>query len=123
MLDVAATRRLAQAGWEIGPHTRTHARLTDLDDDAVDDEIAGSSDRVRADVQEPRTFAYLFGAHDARSVAAVERLGLAAVVKVLHGRAGVGDDPARLPRIEVTGATGTGRLMLAVLLGRRCHVR
>ncbi len=39
---------LAEAGWEIGSHTRTHPRLTRLADDALRDELATS----RAELEE-----------------------------------------------------------------------
>ena len=40
--------RLQEAGWEVGSHTRTHPRLTNLDDDAVRDELAESRREIAA---------------------------------------------------------------------------
>jgi peptidoglycan/xylan/chitin deacetylase (PgdA/CDA1 family) len=62
---------LADAGWEIGSHTRTHARLPELGDDALQAELAGS----RAECTERtgracEAVAYPYGDVDARVVAA-----------------------------------------------------
>ena len=41
---------LRAAGWEIGSHSRTHARLATLDDDGLADELAGSRERLEAEL-------------------------------------------------------------------------
>jgi peptidoglycan/xylan/chitin deacetylase (PgdA/CDA1 family) len=53
---------LTEAGWEIGSHTRTHPRLTQLDSDAVAAELEGSrADCEGALGRECRSLAYPFG--------------------------------------------------------------
>lgn len=58
---------LAAAGWEIGSHTRTHPRLTQLSDEALDDELRGSREACeRALGRSCTSLAYPFGDFDAR---------------------------------------------------------
>lgn len=69
---------LTEAGWEVGSHSRTHPRLSALDDAALADELAGS----RADCEEStgrpcRTLAYPYSDFDARVVAATGAAGYA----------------------------------------------
>lgn len=77
---------LADAGWEVGSHTRTHPRLTQLSDEALAEELGGSRDACERALGWPcRSLAYPFGDTDARvaeaageagyEVAAIENLG------------------------------------------------
>lgn len=51
------------AGWEIGAHGRTHTRLTEMDDAAIDAELAGAIDDVVARFGvRPVSFSSPFGA-------------------------------------------------------------
>ncbi len=60
-------RELAGAGWEIGSHSKTHARLTQLDDDALAREIDGSRISLQEITGRPvRCFAYPYGSQNAR---------------------------------------------------------
>jgi peptidoglycan/xylan/chitin deacetylase (PgdA/CDA1 family) len=69
-------RRLRDAGWEIGSHTRTHARLIALDDAALAEELEDSHERLAAELGAPcRTLAYPFGEADERVVAAARAAG------------------------------------------------
>ena len=80
---------LAEAGWEIGSHTRTHPHLTTLDDDALRAELTESRATVEQRLGRPcPTLAYPYGDHDERVVAAAGAAGYAAA----------GTLPARLPR-------------------------
>jgi len=75
-LDWDELRRLQAAGWEIGSHSRTHARLTTLDDAALADELVGSRERLAAELGVPcRTIAYPFGEADERVIAAAGAAG------------------------------------------------
>jgi peptidoglycan/xylan/chitin deacetylase (PgdA/CDA1 family) len=67
---------LAEAGWEVGSHTRSHPRLTHTDDGELTDELAGS----RADLQDrlglaPSAVAYPFGDTDRRVMRAADDAG------------------------------------------------
>jgi peptidoglycan/xylan/chitin deacetylase (PgdA/CDA1 family) len=74
-----ALRALRDRGWEIGSHTRTHARLLGVDDARLAEELAGSRDRIEAELGGPcRTLAYPFGEADERVIAAARAAGYAA---------------------------------------------
>jgi peptidoglycan/xylan/chitin deacetylase (PgdA/CDA1 family) len=67
---------LAAAGWEIGAHTRTHPRLTTLDDDRLAVELLGSREDCEQRLGRPcRSLAYPYGDVDERVVAAAGKAG------------------------------------------------
>jgi peptidoglycan/xylan/chitin deacetylase (PgdA/CDA1 family) len=67
---------LAAAGWEIGSHTRTHPRLTELDDVALAAELRGSRRDLESRLGLPcRSLAYPYGDEDARVVRAAGQAG------------------------------------------------
>jgi peptidoglycan/xylan/chitin deacetylase (PgdA/CDA1 family) len=67
---------LADHGWEIGSHTRTHPRLTTVSDDALDDELAESRSACERELGRAcQSIAYPFGDHDERVVAATRNVG------------------------------------------------
>jgi peptidoglycan/xylan/chitin deacetylase (PgdA/CDA1 family) len=69
-------RRLAEAGWEIGSHSRTHPMLTQLDDDAVARELAESRRECEEGLDRQCTsVAYPYGDHDERIVRAARAAG------------------------------------------------
>jgi len=109
---------LADAGWEIGSHTRTHPRLTTLDDEALSGELQGS----RADCEQRLgrpcpTVAYPYGDVDARVVAAAVDAGYEAAA-ALPSR--FNDDRRHeWPRVGVYNKDGLGRFRLKVWRGRR----
>jgi peptidoglycan/xylan/chitin deacetylase (PgdA/CDA1 family) len=67
---------LAERGWEVGSHTRTHPRLTQVDDAVLADELAGSRDECERRLDRPCTsVAYPYGDVDARVVDAADDAG------------------------------------------------
>jgi peptidoglycan/xylan/chitin deacetylase (PgdA/CDA1 family) len=81
-------RLLADAGWEVGSHTRSHARLPELDDACLAEELEGS----RRDCEERlgtvcRSLAYPYGDVDARVARAAEAAGYHAAGPMLRGAA------------------------------------
>lgn len=93
---------LSAKGWEIGSHTVTHARLTELDEAELDDELRGSRELLEDRIGVPcRSIAYPYGAVDERVRAAAARAGFAAGC-VSDGRLR-GADPLRWPRVGVDG--------------------
>jgi peptidoglycan/xylan/chitin deacetylase (PgdA/CDA1 family) len=81
-------RELAAAGWEIGSHTRTHPRLTQLGDEELAEELRGSRERCEAELDRPvPTLAYPYGDVDARVADAAGEAGYtaaAALPKRMH---------------------------------------
>jgi peptidoglycan/xylan/chitin deacetylase (PgdA/CDA1 family) len=79
---------LADAGWEIGSHSRRHARLTELGDSALAEELSASRQECETRIGRPcRTLAYPYGAVDARVMWAARAAGYDAA----------GAPPLRLP--------------------------
>jgi len=78
-LSWAQLADLDRAGWEIGSHTRTHPRLTRLDDEALAKELVASRAACERALGRPcRSFAYPYGDVDRRVVAAAGRAGYVA---------------------------------------------
>ncbi len=72
---------LARAGWEIGSHTCTHARLPALGDAPLADELLRSRQECEQRLGAPcRTIAYPYGDSDARVAAAAAAAGYVATV-------------------------------------------
>ena len=93
-------RSLAGRGWEIGSHTRSHPRLTQLGDEALDDELQRSRAVCEDRLQQPcESVAYPYGDHDLRVAEAAGRAGYRSggtLPKRLRAR-----DPLRWPRVGV----------------------
>jgi peptidoglycan/xylan/chitin deacetylase (PgdA/CDA1 family) len=71
-------RGLADRGWEIGSHTRTHPHLTRLADDELLGELRGSREECEAGVGRPcRSIAYPYGDYDDRVIEATGAAGYA----------------------------------------------
>jgi peptidoglycan/xylan/chitin deacetylase (PgdA/CDA1 family) len=78
--------RLADEGWEIGSHTQTHSRLTDLDNAALGRELSESREACAARLGLPcSSIAYPFGAADARVAVAAGAAGYRAGAAVEAG--------------------------------------
>ncbi len=104
---------LAQAGWEIGSHTRSHPHLPALSDAALDDELQGSRGECERQLGLPcRTLAYPYGDHDDRVVAAVARAGYSAA-GTLPSKL-VAGGPLRWPRVGLYHSDGTLTFRLKV---------
>jgi peptidoglycan/xylan/chitin deacetylase (PgdA/CDA1 family) len=92
---------LAEAGWEIGGHTRTHPDLCALSvsDAQLEDEIAGSGDAVAERLgRNVTSFAYPYGRFDERAERIVTRVYSAGCTTRLC-RATI-EPVARLPRVD-----------------------
>lgn len=105
-------RDLADAGHEIGSHTRTHPILPQLDDAALRDEIAGSRKSLEANLRRPVTsFCYPNGDFDDRVEKAVADAGYECATAVEFGVNSANESPFRLRRWfmhedRLRGATG-----------------
>jgi len=68
--------RLVGAGWEVGSHTVSHPRLTEIDDESLERELTESRRVCEDQLGAPCTsLAYPYGDHDERVAAATARAG------------------------------------------------
>lgn len=102
--------QLAEAGIEIGAHTRSHPDLTRLAPSQVADECAGSADRIAAELgTRPGSFAYPYGLVN-ETVAQVARAGFARSCTTEFRPLAAVEDPARLPRLDAFYLRGPGQV-------------
>ena len=89
---------LGDGGWEIGSHTCSHPRLSQLDDDALQAELVESRQACEARLGACRTLALPYGDGDARVIAAAREAGYFAIA----GLPGSGmTSPVGWPRVGV----------------------
>lgn len=117
-LSWAELRELRDAGWEIGSHTRSHPRLSRLDDAALSDELAGARETCEAHLGRPcHALAYPYGDFDERVVGAARRSGYLAAgtlsARLLEG------STLETPRIGIYHADAPWRFRLKVASGTR----
>ena len=91
-------RQLRDAGWEVASHTWSHARLPQLNDDALATELVRSREKCAAEMGEPcETLAYPYGDCDSRVEAAAREAGYAAAATIRPGP----ERPYSWPRIGI----------------------
>ena len=111
-------RDLARRGVAIGSHTLTHPNLTDLDDAALEREVAGARAALRESTgTDVAHFCYPFGEWNERARAAVVRAGYATSVTTERGKVRAGADAHALPRLTVGKNMGLVRFAKRVLIG------
>jgi glycosyltransferase involved in cell wall biosynthesis/peptidoglycan/xylan/chitin deacetylase (PgdA/CDA1 family) len=125
LLDAPGLRTLAEASIEAGAHSRTHRPLTELSDRELEDEVDGSlADLHAAGIGRPRMFAYPEGAYDGRVTNRAKSAGLEACFTIAPGVATPGQDPFRIPRIEILRSDGTwGCLRKVIKAGHGSQTR
>lgn len=90
------------SGFEIGAHTRTHARLSALSGSELWSEIYGSRrDLADLGVGPILSFAYTYGDFDSETLRYVKEARFRAARTTLPGFADLATDPYRLPRMSV----------------------
>jgi peptidoglycan/xylan/chitin deacetylase (PgdA/CDA1 family) len=107
IMDQRAMQLWLESGNEIGSHTVSHPRLTELDDESARREIfesRGELQRITGTAVDH--FCYPYGDHDGRSIALVRGAGYASAVTARRGPAVPGSDPFGLPRITVNRGRG-----------------
>jgi peptidoglycan/xylan/chitin deacetylase (PgdA/CDA1 family) len=109
---------LAEAGWEIGSHTRTHPHLTTLDDETLRDELVRSREEVEERLGRAcPTLAYPYGDYDERVVEAAGAAGYSAASTLparLHR-----ERPLAWPRVGVYRVDDGRRFRLKISRGMR----
>jgi len=103
-------RGLQGEGWEIGSHTMTHPRLTELDSEACLHELVSSREFLAERFGSCETIAYPFGDADDRVAALAERAGYLAGGTL--PRSLRRDAPLLRPRVAVSGPDSRFRVWL-----------
>jgi peptidoglycan/xylan/chitin deacetylase (PgdA/CDA1 family) len=114
-LGWADLERLAEAGWEVGSHTVSHACLTDADEGVLDEQLGGSRQAIAARLGGCRSVSYPYGIADHRVARAAADAGYAGGCTLAGAH--LEDGPFLRSRVELTAAD-TG-LRLRVQLRRR----
>jgi peptidoglycan/xylan/chitin deacetylase (PgdA/CDA1 family) len=106
---------LADAGWEIGSHTRTHPRLTELDDSRLAEELVGSREDCERELGIPcRSLAYPYGDPNQRVVDAARAAGYAAAATLPGPKLPPSPDPHVYPREGIYRKDGRLRFELKI---------
>jgi peptidoglycan/xylan/chitin deacetylase (PgdA/CDA1 family) len=102
LLNAAELRQMHAGGMEIGSHTVNHARMPELDDASLRRELTDSKAALEDAIGAPvSSFAYPYGAWDARCADAVRKARYAAACTTRTGWAMRDGDPYRLRRLTV----------------------
>jgi peptidoglycan/xylan/chitin deacetylase (PgdA/CDA1 family)/GT2 family glycosyltransferase len=103
-----------------GAHTRTHPALPALPPERLAEELRGSREDLTERLGKPvPDFAYPYGELDEEVVAAVGEAGFATACTVEPRLAGQGEEPLRIPRLEVRAEDSLPRFLLHLLFGER----
>ena len=129
LMDWGTLGRLANAGIELGAHTRRHPSLDSLPATALAEEIGGSASEMESHLgRRPTAFAYPYGIAPAAAVEQVRAsfaLGVTTELRALYAA----DDPLRIPRLdayylrEPDGLAGWGTTRFRAYLRLRAAVR
>jgi peptidoglycan/xylan/chitin deacetylase (PgdA/CDA1 family) len=102
LLNAMELREMQSAGMEIGSHTVSHARLTQIDDSHLRSELVESKHALENILgAEVGSFAYPYGAWDARCEAAVQVAGYARACTTRTGWSLTDNNTYRLRRLTV----------------------
>lgn len=106
-LSMSELQELKKSGLvAIEPHTKTHARLSELDERTAREEIAGSKRAVEDLLGgQCASFAYPWGSLNSETPRIVRECGFAGAVTVEEGTVGPASDKFRLPRVAVDSRT------------------
>ncbi|HEV3407610.1 MAG TPA: polysaccharide deacetylase family protein [Gaiellaceae bacterium] len=102
---------LADSGWEIGSHTRTHPRLTSLGDDELARELRESREACERALGLPcSSLAYPYGDFDARVATRAGEAGYKAAATEILSR----PEPLAWPRVGIYRADSLSRFRVKV---------
>ena len=117
IMEADALARLRAAGFEVAPHSATHAPLPGASPERLREEIQLATERLSATVGPVvPAFAYPFGLADPAARAAVAEAGLVGL-GATAGLACPASLQSELPRIEVWGTDSPLRVAIAARLG------
>ena len=119
MMSAEQVREMSDAGFEIGSHSLTHPRLTDLDDDQLRRELVDSKHKLEDIVgKEVSSFSYPYGDLNDRVVAAAVDAGYRYAMSTKLGIVGHGDQFV-IPRVNVRWNAVGPLLMRKIRRARR----
>jgi peptidoglycan/xylan/chitin deacetylase (PgdA/CDA1 family)/glycosyltransferase involved in cell wall biosynthesis/SAM-dependent methyltransferase len=123
LLSWEEVRALQEAGIEFGCHSSLHRPMTGM----RRAELAEDTVRARAILEEGlatpiKTLAYPYGAENGFVRSVIADLGFHAAVGCEPGVSQLGDNPLRLPRIEVPGGCTPERLLASIDHASRAHL-
>lgn len=118
LLNAGELRDMHGNGMEIGSHSVSHVRLTEIDDAHLAQELGDSKAALEDLLGSPvDSFAYPYGAGDARCAAAVKQAGYRAACTTRTGWALRDQDPYQLRRLTVFNHDTTGTLARKLYFG------
>ena len=124
LMSWETVRSLAAEGFEIGAHTVTHPRLTELDRAHCRAELVNARRRIEAEVGRPAAhLAYPFGAYNATVRELADEAGYLTACSTRPGLSDAADDRLALHRVNVYGHDSlldfAFRVRLGTSLGER----
>ena len=118
LLNAGELREMHASGMEIGSHTVSHVRLTEADDACLAQELADSKAALEDLLSSAiGSFAYPYGAWDARCVAAARAAGYFAACTTRTGWALRDNDPYQLRRLTVFNSDTASTLARKLYVG------
>lgn len=118
LLNADELREMQAGGMEIGSHTVSHARLTELDDTAMMRELVESKATLETLLGQPiGSFAYPYGAWDVRCAEAAQHAGYAAACTTRTGWVLRDGNPYQLRRLTVFNSDTLGSFARKLYFG------
>jgi peptidoglycan/xylan/chitin deacetylase (PgdA/CDA1 family) len=118
LMDRAQILALREQGFSFHSHTRDHADLPTLDDNALARQLAGARDDLAALLGAPVDYlAYPYGRYDERVLEQAQRAGYRAAFSVQPGFNRPDVDRFRLRRLDVFGTDTPAMLRRKITLG------
>lgn len=118
LLSASQIAEMAAAGVEFHSHSRHHARLTELDDARLADEVSGSRHELQLLLGRPvAAIAYPYGGVDERVRQAVQQAGYRLGFSVEPGFNRAGGPALAVRRLDITGHDTPARFGRKLTLG------
>ena len=116
LMDADQLRAWIVGGQEIGGHTRTHAKLEQLTEDASREEIQACKNDLEALLgRQVLHFCYPYGCYGASHVQQVQAAGFLTATTTDRGRVTAASSPFELPRVPVLRSTTLPVFLLKLL--------
>lgn len=118
LMDWQQAREMADHGIEMGGHTASHVRLTDLSEPEARNEIVSCKLAIERELgREAKHFAYPYGLLDDRAREMVKEAGFRTACSTRPGPNRNDTDPFLLRRIEVYGTDSLNQLLRKMRYG------